>query len=241
MTCAHALTLSLLTRICQSYIYTAYTRISSREITEYTVMYGVYMWLWPTLLLIPNSKFCVLQLRDMYSCSDTHSSHVLMLRHSLLTCTHAPTLTPHMYSLLTCTHAPTLLTCTHAPTLTPHMCSCFDTHSSPPSCTKHAPGSACSNSWGGLRWTRCNFNGKQTQATPTRSWCVGGFDVAWHQLPRVPCGTCAVPCGTCAEVPCGTCAVPCGMCAVPCGTCAVVPCGTCEVPWWHVCSPLWHV
>ena len=47
-------------------------------------MYGVYMWLWPTLLLIPNSKFCVLQLRDMYSCSDTHSAHVLMLRHSLL-------------------------------------------------------------------------------------------------------------------------------------------------------------
>jgi len=137
MTCAHALTLSLLTRICQSYIYTAYTRISSREITEYTVMYGVYMWLWPTLLLIPNSKFCVLQLRDMYSCSDTHSSHVLMLRHSLLTCTHAPTLTPHMYSLLTCTHAPTLTphmySCsdTHSShVLTPHMFSCSDTHSS---------------------------------------------------------------------------------------------------------------
>ena len=135
MTCAHALTLSLLTRICQSYIYTAYTRISSREITEYTVMYGVYMWLWPTLLLIPNSKFCVLQLRDMYSCSDTHSSHVLMLRHSLLTCTHSSHVLMLRHSLLTCTHSSHVLmlrhsshvlmlrhslrTCAHASTLTP--------------------------------------------------------------------------------------------------------------------------
>jgi len=39
-------------RVGQNHIYTVYIRYFGREITKYTVIYGVYIRFWPTLYIV---------------------------------------------------------------------------------------------------------------------------------------------------------------------------------------------
>jgi len=39
-------------RAGQNHIHTVYIRIFGRKTTKYTVIYGVHIWLWPTLVIV---------------------------------------------------------------------------------------------------------------------------------------------------------------------------------------------
>jgi hypothetical protein len=48
--------LMLVTRVGQNHVHTVYIRYFGRKITKYTVIYGLYKRIWPTLLMTPVGR-----------------------------------------------------------------------------------------------------------------------------------------------------------------------------------------
>jgi hypothetical protein len=59
----------LISRVGHNYIYTVNVWYFWQEITKYTVIYGVYIWFWPTLLIWLQAYACYCVVRDMFVCS----------------------------------------------------------------------------------------------------------------------------------------------------------------------------